>query len=1430
MPHLTKQALSHYIRTECLRRLRLDLSPDSGATKKEREAEGMPPRQRPRPGLEYLAQAGREWQDEKIADLENAFGSSTVLGNKTTNSSGDEKFQIVNLIDYLENAHHGCFIVEATFDIGDSFETRVGIDSYRTTYNLDYSQLRPDLIELLPSYSDSDKYITPNGEVKFLPDNDQRFKLRVIDIKLTAEASPSYFAEVTYYSMALAGWLQDNNLDNQYVVVPEAAIWPGTHDASNLVLLINEITDKGGTPTHQQMWHALQEDLEIVPFEVFVGRIKHFFNKDLPKALSNPWQDLAWHVDNKCKGCDYLGYPWLDQNGQSTASPLHCMPQAKQDDHLSRVAFISRGALEALRDQGIHNVADLAQLQQNSFIFSTHYSLQTSSAMVAGRALSLQNQQPEIPAQSGTSGVMPRYADLHIYLSVDFDLGSAITFALGIKGFWVEPKPYGFQGNRNTHIYRTATHIVDQKDLSVERRELIGFLNDIDGILTDALSRNSETTVQFYIWDSVQYNHLTRIIGRHLQYILADQTLQHLAWLFPPEELLPNPNMVTRRSPITIVRQVVRSLLAAPIPHYYTLFTTARVYHHDSLTPPLSNFSVHPLFEDTLSNQIPSERAHEIWVKVQTPRLWSDQIPILQETIGKQLDALETITRRLEDDLRTDLKQIAPKINIAPPQRQRSVSFDGQLWFGFAKLNSALGELEVHQIRAMSSTEREARYYSARLVRRLSGQEEEDAIQQLDITRTQRLRIYELQSGSREVKARKGDFSFAISPENRTELLDMFLQQVIEGTNLEDTNDGWRYRMEDITGVSIVEIDRDVGFIALETKTFFQTLLEELEQEGLLDFSHDVMLDPVWIDTFTNKLKKTLQDIGNPDIARDNPLIRQATGLSAARRGRRTSKKPVADILWNSNALANTSVIRDLPKIREILESNNILLNPSQWIALETSLSNRLQVIWGPPGTGKSRTLRAITVGAVVDASENNYPLRILICAPTYNALDNVLLSTINDISQNLSITNLQSARIRSRFQPRDSQIPISLDLELNNSNPSPQYNTLLQRLKNKVGITIVGATPEQTHNLLIRERNNACNEFFDIIILDEASQIDVGHAILPFAGIAEGGSLVVAGDPKQLPPIHQAKPPSGLEAMVGSIYQFLVEMHNIQPAILNENYRSNKVIVDFAYEAGYERSLESYSPDLRINLLSSVPTSTTQPRNWPQVLHWSPEWAALLDPDLPVSCFVYSEGRSSQWNPFEADSVTVLAYLLYSRLSSQLRNEKDTTTNDLIDDSDRPYDMNEFWSKGIGIVTPHRAQQALIVSKLQEVFVPMGATPEQIRSAVDTVERFQGQQRDVIIASYALGDQDAIQQEEEFLLSLNRFNVMSSRARAKLICLVTQEVVNHLSNDVDVLWESRLLKVFVESFCSNSRPMTLGHVLESSIESVEGVFKWTAF
>ena len=132
------------------------------------------------------------------------------------------------------------------------------------------------------------------------------------------------------------------------------------------------------------------------------------------------------------------------------------------------------------------------------------------------------------------------------------------------------------------------------------------------------------------------------------------------------------------------------------------------------------------------------------------------------------------------------------------------------------------------------------------------------------------------------------------------------------------------------------------------------------------------------------------------------------------------------------------------------------------------------------------------------------------------------------------------------------------------------------------------------------------------------------------------------------------------------------------------------------------------------------------------------------------------------------------------------------------------------------------------MISRLTDVFRPLGHAESLIRSAVDTVERFQGQQRDVILATFALGDPDSIRDEDEFLYNLNRFNVMASRARAKLVVLVTQEIVDHISTEIETMHHSKLLKVFVESYCNNSREIEIGYAIPAAKPTTfTGLLKW---
>ena len=751
--------------------------------------------------------------------------------------------------------------------------------------------------------------MTPDGQTEVLASGDERRQLRVIDIKLTAQPSPGYFAEVALYSMALAGWLIDEGLDGQFVVAPDGAVWPGSHEASNLLKWQHDAKKKGLQPSPDQLRDAMQPDLELVPFEVFVLRVRRFLRFEVPDALSKPWDAQEWHVDNRCSFCEYLGEdrPASATDPQTAPHPRHCIPTAKSDDHLSRVAFISQGARLMLTDRGVGDVGALAKVPAADPVYDTHQALRATRTVVAGRAASLASGAVGIATMSGTSASMPKWADLRLYLSVDFDIGSAITVAFGVSGFWSEPRAFNspISTPRKQQAFGPQALIVVDRDLNAERRELLAFLRKIHDILVwcegedqqtlnnpalaslSATGRSDyRTKVQVYIWDTLQFEHLTRIIGRHLNTILADGNIRHLAWLFPPEELLPNPDLVTRKSPITIVRDVVRAHVTAPIAHYYSLFEVARQYHHAGLPPNIAGFSIHPLFGTPLSDQIPSERAHEIWGKVTQPVHWQAQMAVYVETVQRRLRALETVARRLGEDLGNSLQQSAPIIGIQGPAYQSRVSVDGQLWHAFSKLSSALDELEIQRIRAMPPHERAARFHSARLPQRLSPQAEQTALVAMGLQQRTGRRVYELDTDSVDVKAKVGDFGFALSPASAGGLLSRKVAGVVRNTSVENKAQGllgyryWHAGMEDLLSVTIAGLDRNQRLVALDADRRSPDILDDLEAAGLVNLAQGAILDPVHHDFFTPKLLAALKAVGNPAVARNqpNPLVRAATG------------------------------------------------------------------------------------------------------------------------------------------------------------------------------------------------------------------------------------------------------------------------------------------------------------------------------------------------------------------------------------------------------------------------------------------------------------------------------------------------------------------------------------------------------------------------
>lgn len=160
--------------------------------------------------------------------------------------------------------------------------------------------------------------------------------------------------------------------------------------------------------------------------------------------------------------------------------------------------------------------------------------------------------------------------------------------------------------------------------------ELLGFLlTDIqhakeailEGYRQNGDPEKSDVSLQFYLWDTLIYEHLRRVTGRHLDRLQApvrmgDQDVSVMSWLFPAEQSMDSPDYVGRSSPITIVANAVNSLLAAPIPHHYGLVELANRLDSEGRERDDGStweYRISDFYKDPLSDQIPSERGHEIW-------------------------------------------------------------------------------------------------------------------------------------------------------------------------------------------------------------------------------------------------------------------------------------------------------------------------------------------------------------------------------------------------------------------------------------------------------------------------------------------------------------------------------------------------------------------------------------------------------------------------------------------------------------------------------------------------------------------------------------------------------------------------------------------------------------------------------------------------
>lgn len=425
---------------------------------------------------------------------------------------------------------------------------------------------------------------------------------------------------------------------------------------------------------------------------------------------------------------------------------------------------------------------------------------------------------------------------------------------------------------------------------------------------------------------------------------------------------------------------------------------------------------------------------------------------------------------------------------------------------------------------------------------------------------------------------------------------------------------------------------------------------------------------------------------------------------------------------------------------REILALvGNTQFTPSQQKAFNHLLEYSLTLVWGPPGTGKTHFL-ALAILTLLEAHRKaGLPLRVLISAFTHAAIENCL-KKIEELRSHLglSVPVVKLGDVRTVGAQELDAI-------------RPDEGTYYLQ---KHPFCAIGATTYGLFKLFKDDPNNAP---FDLVVLDEGSQVRIPEALLVISRLAPTGRLLIAGDDMQLPPIIQGKypePKPGEPLLHRSIFEALrvADRKNELTSQLYENFRMNDSLCCFPAEHLYGPEYCSATP-----MIASRRIRLAQTRK--KIDPWI---EMVLDPDYPLVLCVLEGIQAGAENVVEAGLVAQVTHQLRRRLLMRGR------TMPYPDDKKGD---NAFWRDGVFIVSPHHAQirsihLALAQQGLREPFF------------IDTVEKMQGQECDVVIVSYGVSDAEYAMLEGEFIYSLNRLNVAITRARSKCIVFLPRPLL----------------------------------------------------
>ena len=424
-------------------------------------------------------------------------------------------------------------------------------------------------------------------------------------------------------------------------------------------------------------------------------------------------------------------------------------------------------------------------------------------------------------------------------------------------------------------------------------------------------------------------------------------------------------------------------------------------------------------------------------------------------------------------------------------------------------------------------------------------------------------------------------------------------------------------------------------------------------------------------------------------------------------------------------------------------------LNRTQEEAVNKVLwAKDVAIVHGPPGTGKTTTL----VEAIYETLRREN--QVLVCAQSNMAVDWISEKLVDRGVNVLRIGNptrvndkMLSFTYERRFEahPDYDQLwairKAIRELRGHRKRGDERYHQKLERLKERatelevrINAQLFGEARVIACTLVGSANRLLDGQKFGTLFIDEAAQALEAACWIPIRKVSR---VILAGDHCQLPPT--VKSLAALKAGLGkTLMERIVENKPEVVTLLKVQYRMNEEIMRFSSDWFYGNQVES-APEVKYRSILDLDI----PMTWIDTSEIRNEELEMRNSSLFKEEFVgESFGRI---NKAEAE-LTLLALENYFK-----KIGKERILDERID---------------VGIISPYRAQVQYLRRQLKK---KEWVKPYRHLISVNTVDGFQGQERDIILISLVRANDEG---QIGFLRDLRRMNVAITRARMKLIIL----------------------------------------------------------